>query len=75
MGLPDEIREKIAHGQLPVTRPATVWAGFASPATCVACGDSIERRLVRYEFETPDRGLIAFHVGCFSLWETEILRP
>jgi hypothetical protein len=35
MSLSDDIREKIAYGNLPVSPPATVWAGFASSATCV----------------------------------------
>jgi hypothetical protein len=73
VGLPEDIRDKLARGQLPAIRPATVWSGFGSATRCVACDAPIEQRQVRYEFDTPDRGTLAFHAGCFELWEAEIL--
>jgi hypothetical protein len=73
MNVADEIRARIASGHRPITRPTTVWAGFASSAICVACGHLIDRSRV-YECEAPDRGLIAFHVDCFTPWEAEIGR-
>ena len=59
MGLPEDIRDKLARGQLPAIRPATVWSGFGSATRCAACDDPIEQRQVRYEFDTPDRGTLA----------------
>jgi hypothetical protein len=74
VGLVDNIRERLASGRLPVTRPATVWSGFGSATRCAACDDAIEQRQVRYEFDTPDRRTMAFHVGCFELWDAEVRR-
>jgi hypothetical protein len=74
MSIADEIRAKITDGHLPVTRPTTVWVGFVNSAKCVACGHLIDRSRA-YEFEAPERGLIAFDVECFRLWEAEIRRP
>jgi hypothetical protein len=74
MGLPDDIRDKLARGQLPAIRPATVWSGFGSATRCVACDDAIEQRQVRYEFEAPGFGTLAFHAACFELWDAEVRR-
>jgi hypothetical protein len=80
MGLADEIRRKIAAGELPSSRPAKIWYGSGDGRPCSGCGDPVHRSQVRYEFELamPGQDLAAsdysFHIGCFGLWEAELRR-
>lgn len=74
--LPDELHSiavaRIADGQLPLTVPPTVYAGYGAGEPCDLCGQPIEPQQVDYEVaDEPHHRSWEFHLHCYTVWQRE----
>jgi hypothetical protein len=71
--LTQRVQDRIERGQLPLTRPATIHAGYgAGSNVCSACGGNIASGKVEYEIEDPQSGEgLFFHFDCYVIWQCE----
>jgi hypothetical protein len=74
MRLAERIRRKIDRGQLPLTRPRKVLAGFGDRIPCSGCGKPIYPAQVRWTVQPDGARAVPFHIGCFGLWDAELRR-
>jgi hypothetical protein len=65
------IRGRLESGVLPRKGLQRVSGGPGNGESCVACSDVIAKSQFAMEGIGEHRTVLQFHVGCFSLWNTE----
>jgi hypothetical protein len=65
------IRGLLESGVLPRKGLQRVSGGPGNGESCVACSDVIAKSQFAMEGIGEHRTVLQFHVGCFSLWNTE----
>jgi hypothetical protein len=68
MNLTQGVRDRIANGRLPTSKPPTVVRTRGDGAMCSVCDSPILTTERQIEFKSPPRGVLRFHVGCYALW-------
>jgi hypothetical protein len=69
---------RLDSGELPDYIPAKMDGGFGGGHSCNGCGERITAAQVEYDVELPAPAgggrLIRLHVGCFGIWQAEVLK-
>ncbi len=66
------VRQRMAHGRLPVVAPGQVAAGYGSGQLCAVCDRPITSRQAEYEVEDSQTGgRLRFHAECHGVWQFE----
>jgi hypothetical protein len=68
MGLLGRVRERVANGALPTSRPPIVARTTGAGALCNVCDETIRAPEKQIGFESAAVGMMRFHVGCYALW-------
>jgi hypothetical protein len=73
--LAEIVRDKLDAAVLPVDRPVKLWAGLGTGELCTVCERPILPAQAEYEPQYDDgRPTIRLHMGCYGLWQTELIR-
>ena len=67
-------QQRIDDGRLPLVLPSLISAGYGTAGTrCAVCDLDILPDQVLYEIDDPRavEELIAFHFGCYVIWQRE----
>ena len=73
--LREVIKQRLADGTLPLTRPDKLYAGRGSGEPCTGCGEPIYPMQIEYELDYPgERRTLRLHLECAGLWEALRLR-
>jgi hypothetical protein len=73
--LAEIVRDKLDAAVLRVDRPVKLWAGLGTGELCIACERPILPAQTEYELQYDDgRPTIRLHVGCYGLWQSELIR-
>ena len=69
------IKQRLADGTLPLSRPDKLFAGHGSGAPCKACDEPIYPMQIEHEFNYEgERQTFRLHLECAGLWEALRLR-
>jgi hypothetical protein len=71
--LANNVRQRIDAGELPLERPAKIWAAFGNDEPCSACDQKIQRAQLMYEVGSTEK-TYRLHTGCHGVWTGELIR-
>ena len=64
------VRDKLRGGELPISEPSKVYAGYGRGLLCTVCDEAIQPVQVEYEFDQGGR-TYRFHPACHTIWQAE----